>query len=91
MGFAARPSELLNVQLQAAKQWGDFWTGALPGTASEKPRDRRFSATEWQDDPYYRAIRDATSSPRSSFGRRPRRPPATPRTARWRGSCSTNI
>jgi polyhydroxyalkanoate synthase len=59
MGLAARPTELLNVQLEAAKQWGDFWTGALSGTPSEKPRDRRFSATEWQDDAYYRAIRDA--------------------------------
>ena len=31
----------------------------MSGTPSEKPRDRRFSAAEWQDDPYYRAIRDA--------------------------------
>ena len=59
VGLAARPAELLNVQLEAAKQWTDFWTGALCGTPSEKPRDRRFSAAEWQDDPYYRAIRDA--------------------------------
>jgi polyhydroxyalkanoate synthase len=59
IGLAARPTELLNVQLEAAKQWSDFWTGAMSGTASEKPRDRRFSAAEWQDDPYYRAIRDA--------------------------------
>ena len=59
IGFAARPAELLNVQIEAAKQWTDFWTGALSGQASEKPRDRRFSAAEWQDDPYYRAIRDA--------------------------------
>ena len=51
IGLAARPAELLNVQLEAAKQWTDFWTGALSGTASEKPRDRRFSAQEWQDDP----------------------------------------
>jgi polyhydroxyalkanoate synthase len=58
LGFAARPDELLKVQLQAARQWGDFWTGALTGKASEKPRDRRFSAPAWQDDPYYRAIRD---------------------------------
>ena len=26
---------------------------------SEKPRDRRFAAPEWQDDAYYRGIRDA--------------------------------
>ena len=59
VGLAARPAELLTVQIEAAKQWSDFWTGALSGTPREKPRDRRFSAPEWQDDPYYRAIRDA--------------------------------
>ncbi|MFL6855346.1 MAG: PHA/PHB synthase family protein, partial [Sphingomicrobium sp.] len=53
------PAELMEVQLAAAKQWGDFWTGTLAGGVSEKPRDRRFSAPEWQDDAYYRAIRDA--------------------------------
>jgi polyhydroxyalkanoate synthase len=59
IGLAARPAELLNVQLEAARQWSDFWTGAMSGTPTEKPRDRRFSAAEWQDDPYYRALRDA--------------------------------
>ena len=59
VGLAARPAELLTVQMEAAKQWSDFWTGAMTGKATEKPRDRRFSAAEWQDDPYYRAIRDA--------------------------------
>ena len=58
-GLAMKPAELMEVQLAAAKQWGDFWTGALSGKASEKPRDRRFAAPEWQDDAYYRAIRDA--------------------------------
>src|SRR6476469_5526431 len=57
-GLAARPAELLNVQMEAARQWTDFWTGALAGKPTEKPRDRRFSQ-DWQDDPYYRAIRDA--------------------------------
>ncbi len=59
IGLAARPAELLNVQIEAAKKWTDFWTSAMSGTPGEKPRDRRFSAQEWQDDPYYRAIRDA--------------------------------
>ena len=58
-GLAAKPAELLEVQMDAARQWSSFWTGALTGTAGEKPRDRRFSAPEWQDDPYYRAIRDS--------------------------------
>lgn len=59
IGLTARPAELLNVQIEAAKQWSDFWSDALSGKASEKPRDRRFSAPEWQADPYYRAIRDS--------------------------------
>jgi len=59
IGLAASPGELLNVQLEAARQWGDFWSGALAGKPSERPRDRRFAAPEWQDDPYYRAIRDS--------------------------------
>src|SRR6185295_2458742 len=59
IGLAARPAELLNVQLEAARQWSDFWSDALAGKPADKPRDRRFSAPEWQDDPYYRAIRDS--------------------------------
>jgi polyhydroxyalkanoate synthase len=59
MGLAMRPQDLLEVQVAAAKQWGDFWMGALSGKASEKPRDRRFHSAEWQDDPYYRSVRDA--------------------------------
>ena len=59
IGLAASPGELLNVQLEAARQWGAFWSGALAGKPSERPRDRRFAAPEWQDDPYYRAIRDS--------------------------------
>ena len=58
-GLAMKPAELMEVQLAAAKQWGDFWTGTLSGAVGEKPRDRRFAAPEWQDDSYYRAIRDA--------------------------------
>ncbi|HXG82093.1 MAG TPA: alpha/beta fold hydrolase [Sphingomicrobium sp.] len=59
LGLAMKPAELMQVQLAAARQWGDFWTGTLSGKESEKPRDRRFAAPEWQDDAYYRAIRDA--------------------------------
>jgi polyhydroxyalkanoate synthase len=59
LGLAARPADLLEVQMEAARQWSDFWTGALTGTASEKPRDRRFTSAKWQDDPYFRSIRDA--------------------------------
>ena len=59
MSLASRPQDLLQVQMEAAKQWGDFWTGALTGKAGEAPRDRRFMAAEWQEDPYYRSVRDA--------------------------------
>ena len=59
MGLAMRPQDLMQVQMEAAKQWGDFWIAAAGGKASEKPRDRRFSAPEWQDDVYYRSLRDA--------------------------------
>ena len=44
LGLAMKPAELMEVQLAAAKQWGDFWTGALSGKETEKPRDRRFPA-----------------------------------------------
>ena len=56
-GLAARPVDLLNVQLAAAKQWGDYWSSLM--TPGEKVRDRRFASPEWQDDPYFRAVRDA--------------------------------
>jgi polyhydroxyalkanoate synthase len=59
MGMAMRPQDLLTVQLEAARQWGDFWTSAMIGKAGESPRDRRFMAAEWQDDPFYRGVRDA--------------------------------
>src|SRR5690349_1114359 len=59
LGLAMKPTDLLQVQMAAAQQWGDFWTKTLAGKESEKPRDRRFSASSWQDDPYYRGIRDA--------------------------------
>ena len=38
----------------------DFWTGAMSGKADATSRATAASRrTEWQDDPYYRAIRDA--------------------------------
>ena len=59
LGLAARPADLLEIQITAAQQWGDFWTKALSGEASEAPRDRRFASPHWQDDPYFRSIRDS--------------------------------
>ena len=57
-GLAAKPAELLEVQLAATRQWGEFWTSALAPPA-DPPRDRRFASPEWNSDPYYRAIRDS--------------------------------
>ncbi|MEO6199278.1 MAG: class I poly(R)-hydroxyalkanoic acid synthase [Sphingomicrobium sp.] len=45
--------------MDAARDWGDFWLGALTGKSGEAPRDRRFKAAEWQDETYYRSVRDA--------------------------------
>ena len=59
MGLAMRPQDLMQVQTDAAKQWGDYWIGAMSGQAGDKPRDRRFASPEWQDDAYYRGVRDA--------------------------------
>ena len=59
IGLAMHPTDLMQVQMDAAKQWGDFWLSAAGGKPGEKPRDRRFSAPEWQDDAYYRGLRDA--------------------------------
>ena len=59
LGLTMNPAHLMEVQFAAAQQWGDFWAATLSGKAGEKPRDRRFAAPEWQDDAYYRAIRDA--------------------------------
>ena len=59
MGLAMRPQDLMQVQAEAAKQWGDYWMGAISGQAGDKPRDRRFASPEWQDETYYRSVRDA--------------------------------
>ena len=54
------PDALLRVQADAAREWGDFWLSAwgLKEPAAP-PRDRRFAAEAWSEDPYYRALRDA--------------------------------
>ena len=59
MSLVTRPQDLLQVQMEAAKEWGDFWIGMATGRPAEAPRDRRFAASEWQEDEYYRSIRDA--------------------------------
>ncbi|WP_326523429.1 PHA/PHB synthase family protein [Sphingomonas sp.] len=57
-GLMADPQQLLAAQAEAAREWGNFWANIWSEPA-EQPKDRRFAAPEWQDDPWYRAIRDA--------------------------------
>ena len=59
LGLAARPQDLVQVQMAAAQQWSDYWSSAFAGRPGDIPRDRRFAAKEWQEDPYYRGLRDA--------------------------------
>lgn len=54
-----KPTDLFAVQMDAARQWGDFWMKAWSPAPGEKVRDRRFSAAAWAEDPYYRTLRDA--------------------------------
>jgi polyhydroxyalkanoate synthase len=56
-----RPDQLLQVQVDAAREWGKFWADAwAPKTSpAEKIRDRRFAHAEWEEQPYFRTIRDA--------------------------------
>ncbi len=59
MSLAARPQDLVKIQMAAAQQWTDYWAGAFANRPGDMPRDRRFSAAEWQEDPYFRSLRDA--------------------------------
>ncbi|MDQ2877882.1 MAG: class I poly(R)-hydroxyalkanoic acid synthase [Pseudomonadota bacterium] len=62
LGLGERPQQLLEVQLEAAREWGEFWASAwVPKSPVEEPKsrgDRRFSAAEWDDNPYFRSLRD---------------------------------
>src|SRR5438094_2957471 len=59
LGLASRPADLLHVQIEAAQEWGEFWSRAMWGLHCDKPRDRRFAAPQWQDEAYFRTIRDS--------------------------------
>ena len=59
-GWLGDPAQLVDVQVRAAREWQDFWTAAWTGNSpAEAPRDRRFSAKAWSEEPYYRTLRDA--------------------------------
>ncbi|HSI18678.1 MAG TPA: alpha/beta fold hydrolase [Sphingomonas sp.] len=65
IGLGERPQQLLEVQMAAAREWGEFWASAwlpkpAPAEGEVKPRgDRRFAHADWDETPYYRTIRDA--------------------------------
>ncbi|MHA6722768.1 PHA/PHB synthase family protein [Sphingomonas sp. RS2018] len=56
-GSGFDPTALMTAQMDAAREWGSFWASVWTQPA-ETPKDRRFGATAWQDDPWFRAIRD---------------------------------
>ena len=60
--IASHPETLVSAYVQGAQQWTDFWVKAMnPAAAAAAPakKDRRFSSKVWQEDPWYRSIRDA--------------------------------
>jgi polyhydroxyalkanoate synthase subunit PhaC len=60
--MAARPDALVSAYVQGAQQWTDFWMRAMNAAgAAEQPKkkDRRFASKTWEEDPWYRAIRDS--------------------------------
>lgn len=60
IGLGQRPERLFEVQVQAAREWAAFWSAAFfPRPTVERVRDRRFAAPEWEDNPYFRGLRDA--------------------------------
>lgn len=64
-GLASDPKKLIEAQQEAVKEWAHFWGSAfMPKEEAappvELPRsDRRFSATEYSENPYFRSVRDA--------------------------------
>ncbi|HEY0116522.1 MAG TPA: class I poly(R)-hydroxyalkanoic acid synthase [Allosphingosinicella sp.] len=59
--MAARPDALVGAYVQGVQQWTDFWLKAANPAAEPLPKskDRRFASKVWQEDPWYRAIRDS--------------------------------
>ena len=57
-GMSFDAGRVLELQMDAAREWTTFWTDMWKAPAA-KPKDRRFAAPAWQDDPWFRAIRDS--------------------------------
>ena len=57
-GTSFDPARLLAMQMDAAHEWAGFWADVWK-TPGQQPKARRFAATAWSEDPWFRAIRDA--------------------------------
>ena len=56
-GASLDPARLLALQVDAAREWASFWSNVWTEPDSQ-PRDRRFAAPAWAQDPWFRALRD---------------------------------
>ena len=56
-GMSLDPARVLALQVDAAKEWAAFW-GDVWKEPDTHPKDRRFAAPAWKDDPWFRALRD---------------------------------
>jgi polyhydroxyalkanoate synthase subunit PhaC len=56
-GASLDPARLLALQVDAAREWASFWSNVWK-EPDVQPRDRRFSAPAWAEDPWFRALRD---------------------------------
>lgn len=57
-GMTFDPARVLALQMDAAREWAGFWGGVWT-EPDNPPRDRRFAAPAWGQDPWFRAIRDS--------------------------------
>ena len=56
-GASLDPARLLAMQVDAAREWASFWSNVWK-EPDVQPRDRRFVAPAWAQDPWFRALRD---------------------------------
>ncbi|URW76093.1 class I poly(R)-hydroxyalkanoic acid synthase [Sphingomonas donggukensis] len=56
-GASFDPAQVFALQVDAAREWSAFWANVWTPVA-DKPKDRRFAAPAWQEDAWFRAIRD---------------------------------
>ena len=57
-GTTFDPARVIELQVENAKRWTEFWSNVWTQPDAH-PKDRRFAATAWREDPWFRSIRDA--------------------------------